>query len=186
MARRVVKKKTTSKPKTKTKKETQKMGKIKHKKTVVDGITFDSKMESEYYIKCKADLEAGIISKLELQPQYILQEKFIKVDGRVIYGNDPDFNKIKKKSKAETIQAIKYIADFKLTYPDGSVQIVDTKGQATADFKIKRKMFEAVYPELNLDVIIWDRENKEWKDYDLYQKQLRAIKKAKKLNKETA
>jgi hypothetical protein len=181
MARRVNNKST--KPK---KTAAQKMGKIKHKKTVVDGITFDSKMESDYYIKCKDDLEAGVITNIELQPGYVLQEKFIKVNGEVIYGSAPEFNSIKRKTKAETIQAIKYIADFKLTYPDGSVRIVDTKGQATADFKIKRKLFEAVYPSLNLDVIIWDRDNKVWKDYDLYQKELRAKKNTTKLNKETA
>ena len=165
--------------KTKEKTESQKMGKIKHKKTEVDGIVFDSKMESRYYEKLKADKAAGKILDFELQPQFILQEKFIVVDGQTILGNDPEFNKIKRKTKAPTVQAIKYISDFKVTYPDGRIEIVDTKGQETADFKIKKKMFAYRYPNLTLRVIIEDKTG-EWIDYDVYQKALREKKKTKK------
>jgi len=175
----MVKRKTKTKE-VKAKTPRKKMGKIKHIKTEIDGIMFDSIMESNYYLKCKKDLEVGLISKLELQPAYILQEKFMKIDGQIIYGTDPDFDKIKRKSKAKTIQAIKYIADFKITYPDGRVRIVDTKGKATADFEIKRKMFEAKYPMYCLDVIIWDKYNVDWVDYYQYKKEENARRKARK------
>jgi len=165
--------------KTKEKTESQKMGKIKHKRTEIDGIVFDSKMESRYYEKLKADKADGKILDFELQPEFILQEKFIIVEGQVILGSDPEFNKIKRKTKAPTVQAIKYISDFKVTYLDGSVDIIDTKGQETADFKIKKKMFAYKYPHLVLKVIIEDKAEG-WIDYDAYQKKLREKRKAKK------
>lgn len=165
--------------KKKEKTESQKMGKIKHKKTEVDGIIFHSKMESRYYELLKAQLTAGEIKGFELQPEFILQEKFINVDGKIILGSDPDFNKIKRKTKAPTVQAIKYISDFKVVHLDGNIEIIDTKGQETADFKIKKKMFAYKYPHLNLRVIIEDKEEG-WIDYDAYKKKLREKKKAKK------
>lgn len=162
--------------------ESKKMGKIKHKITEVDGITFHSKMESEYYLYLKELREQGVVKSFELQPEFILQDKFIVVDGEVIEGSDPRFNSIKRKTKAPTVQAIKYISDFKVEYADGTVVIVDTKGQETADFKLKKKMFIYKYPHLKLDVIIKDKEGN-WIPYDVYQKEKRAAAKAKKKNK---
>ena len=57
-----------------TKKDT--MGKIKHIKTIVDGITFDSKMESDFYAKLKEDKINGLIKDFELQPEFLLQDKY--------------------------------------------------------------------------------------------------------------
>lgn len=159
--------------------EAQNMGKIKHKKTEIDGIIFDSMMESRYYELLKAKLEAGEIKSFELQPEFLLQEKFIIVNGRTILGSDPDFNKIKRQTKAPTVQAIKYISDFKVEYFDGRIEIVDTKGQETADFKIKKKMFMYRYPHLELKVIIEDKVDG-WIDYDTYKKKEREKKKRKK------
>ena len=161
-----------------TKTESQKMGKIKHKKTEVDGIVFHSKMESRYYELLKCKLESGEIKSFELQPEFILQEKFIIVDGKTILGSDPEFNKLKRQTKAPTVQAIKYISDFKVEYLDGRIEIVDTKGQETADFKIKKKMFMYKYPHLELKVIIEDKVDG-WIDYDTYKKKVRDRKKQK-------
>ena len=156
--------------------ESQKMGKIKHKKTEVDGIVFHSKMESEYYEYLKELKEQGIVKRFSLQPSFILQDKFIVVDGEIIEGSHPDFNKIKRKTKAPTVQAIKYISDFEVEYADGKIKIVDTKGQETADFKLKKKMFAYRYPHLELDIIIKDKV-KGWIPYDEYQKDKRNKKK---------
>lgn len=161
-----------------TKTEVQKMGKIKHKKTKIDGIVFHSKMESRYYELLKSQLENGEIKSFKLQPEFILQEKFIIVDGKTILGSDPDFNKIKRQTKAPTIQAIKYISDFEVEHLDGRIEIIDTKGQETADFKIKKKMFMYKYPHLELKVIIEDK-NDGWIDYDTYKKKVREQKKNK-------
>lgn len=172
MARRFKKK--SSKPK-----KDKSAGKIAHKKTEVDGIVFHSKMESEYYKYLKELKEKGTILKFELQPEYVLQDKFIVVDGEVIYGEDNRFDKLKRKTKATTVRAIKYIADFKVTYNDERVEVVDTKGKSTADFEIKRKMLLCKYPTIDFKVLILS--NKEWVDYYQHNKELRAKKRKKKL-----
>ena len=151
------------------------MGKIKHKLTEVDGIVFHSKMESEYYKKLKDDKINGRIKDFRLQPEFLLQDKFIIVDGKVIEGSDPDFNKIKRRTKAKTVQAIKYIADFEEEHLDGHIEIVDTKGQETADFKIKKKLFKHKYPHLDLKIIVKHKQLG-WISYEEYQKDIKAKK----------
>ena len=48
------------------------------RKTVIDGITFDSKREAIRYQELKLLERAGEIKDLELQPKYILQPKYCK------------------------------------------------------------------------------------------------------------
>lgn len=161
------------------KKTKETSGKIVHKKTVVDGITFDSKMESQYYEYLKELKAKGIVKDFTLQPEFILQDKFMIVDGQTIFGDNPDFNKIKRQTKAPTVQAIKYVSDFDVNYADGHNEVVDPKGVATADFELKRKMFMCRYPERTLKVVVLYKG--EWVDYYLNKKRIAADKKAKKL-----
>lgn len=175
----MARKKTTVKPKYK---KSKSEGKIAHKKTVVDGITFDSKMESQYYEYLKDLKDRGVIREFELQPKFLLQDKFIVVEGETIFGSDKRFNSLKRKTKAETIRAINYIADFKVIYNDGREEIIDTKGRATADFEIKRKMLLCKFPTLTYKVLIKDKD--EWVDYYQYNKDKRARKRAKNKSKE--
>ncbi len=152
-------------------KRTKSMGKIFHKKTTVDGITFDSETESKYYIYIRDNKKELNIKEIELQPQFILQNKYILTpDGRRIdYKNDKQFKAEQKKYPKRTHQAIKYIADFKITYNDNTIDIVDVKGTKTADFKIKEKIFNYVYPEYNqLKCIVHYRG--EWLLWDDYKK----------------
>lgn len=155
------------------------MGKIKHKKTEVDGIIFDSKMESNYYIKLKEDLANGLIKSFERQPQFLLQDKYIIIDGQVIEGSHSDFEKIKRKNKAKTVQAINYKGDFLITDLDGSKRVVDTKGITTTEFEIKKKLFMFKYPHLKLEIIIYNSKTNTWDDFYEYNKALRATKRAK-------
>lgn len=144
--------------KTKTLKKV-KGGRIPHNLTEVNGIKFHSKMESKYYkeilekMENKTVTDKGVIVNIELQPEFLLQEKFIIIDGKAIFESHPDFNRLKRKHEAKTIRAIKYKSDFKITYDTGEVRIVDTKGKSTADFELKRKIFMAKYPDLKLDVV---------------------------------
>jgi len=92
-------------------------------KTVVDNITFDSKLEAKRYGELKLLEKAGEISELQLQQKFPLvtltRQKTIALIGR-------------------------YIADF--TYQDGgNLTVEDTKGMATPLYKWKRKHFEAQY-----------------------------------------
>ena len=89
------------------------------KKTIIDGITFDSKKEGLHYLELKRRQELGEISNLELQPSFLLQEKF-KRDGK-------------------TYRPITYIADFRYV-EEGKVIVEDVKGFKTPEYKIKKKL----------------------------------------------
>ena len=103
--------------------------KYHNKKVEIDGIKFDSTMESEYYLYLKDLKEKGIVTNFEMQVKYLLQEKF--------------------KYKETTIREINYIADFKVTYSDVHEEVIDVKGQILNDFKLKRKMLIFKYPEID-------------------------------------
>lgn len=107
--------------------------KYNNEKTVVDQFEFDSKKEAEYYSNLKLLKMAGEIKEIKLQQKYILQ---------------PGFEKNGHKFKPIT-----YIADFVVTNKDDSVDVIDIKGVETQVFRIKRKLFEYVYPDLNLKVV---------------------------------
>lgn len=108
------------------------MSKYGNRKTIVDGITFDSIKESERYFVLKHSKE---IKDLKLQPKFVLQEAF-EVE---VLGGD---GKIKKKKE----RAISYVADFQYTEGDWEV-VEDVKGFKTAIYKMKRKMFIKKYPQ---------------------------------------
>lgn len=97
------------------------MSKYNSKKTKVDEITFDSKMEAKYYIYLKEQKKNGHIKDFELQPEFILQPSFLKHGKKFL--------------------PIKYKADFKVINIDNSIEIIDVKGFTTADFNLKKKMF---------------------------------------------
>ena len=147
MATKLVKKKTTRKTTKKTdSKEPKKMGRIKAVKKTVDGITFDSTMEANYYEYLKAEQAKGNILCFKLQPEYQL------LDGYEKYGRK--------------IRGIKYIADFLVVYNDESEIVIDVKGRETDDFKLKRKLFDAIYPDLTLKLITYNKTTESWVDYD--------------------
>ena len=96
------------------------------KKVEIDGIKFDSKREANYYIKLKELKKEGKIKDLELQKNYLLQEKF----------------KIGNKTRRE----ICYRADFTyVTTEDDKLHVVDVKGFRTEVYRLKKKLFEYKY-----------------------------------------
>ena len=107
--------------------------KYKNKKTIVDGIKFDSEMESHYYVYLKQLKEIGEVVDFVLQPTYLLQEGF-------------DLN-------GKRIRPITYKADFKVIYKDGHEEVIDVKGKLTEEFKIKRKMLLYRYRDINFKCV---------------------------------
>jgi hypothetical protein len=91
-------------------------------------IKFDSQTEAEYYLYLQTLLHYKQIRDIEIQPSFTLLE-----------GGQG--------------KGITYRADFKVTNTDGSVEIIDVKGFETKDFKMKKKLFEAKYPDLKLRLI---------------------------------
>ena len=154
------------------------MGKIFHKKTEIDGIIFDSQTEAEYYEYLKAEKKAGRIKSFTMQDEFIIQEKFLLINGERISSSVKNFSKLQKANPGCTVQAIKYRADFMVHYKDGSVRVIDVKGQKTADFKIKEKMFNYMYPQYNgLYCVV--KYNGGWMEYNEAQKLKRERKKKK-------
>lgn len=94
--------------------------KYKNKKTVVDGITFDSKKEANRYLELKLAEKAGVISDLKMQVKFVLIPK----------------------QKGE--RQCSYVADF--VYKDeqtGEVVVEDVKSSPkykTEVYKIKKKL----------------------------------------------
>lgn len=107
--------------------------KYRNKKTVIDGITFDSKAEARRYAELKLLERAGEIKDLELQPKYRLLDGF--------------------KKNGKTYRPIDYIADFKYVDREGKTIVEDVKGKETEVFKIKQKLFEMKYPGLELKIV---------------------------------
>lgn len=109
-------------------KKSTRTNKYNNKKPFVDGIRFDSKKEAKFYKDLKLQMAAGEIKEFELQPKFVLLEK--------------------EKDRV-TGRGIKYIADFKITYADGSVEVIDVKGHKTQVYKLKKKLLLAKYPKIN-------------------------------------
>lgn len=116
----------------------KKPNKYLNKKVEYDGILFDSHKEKNRYIVLRQAEKDGIISHLELQPQYELipkiTEKYVK------------HLKTKDKICERTVQlAITYRGDFRYK-KDGVVVVEDVKASpnhASMDktFIIKEKLF---------------------------------------------
>nr|DAU59946.1 MAG TPA: Endonuclease [Caudoviricetes sp.] len=89
------------------------------KKTVVDGIEFDSAKEGKRYARLRALEDAGKIQGLRLQVPFELLPSF-ECDGVKYRG-------------------MKYVADF-VYYRDGKVVVEDCKGFKTTEYKMKKKL----------------------------------------------
>nr|DAP23789.1 MAG TPA: Endonuclease [Caudoviricetes sp.] len=107
----------------------RKANKYGAKPKTVDGIRFDSTLEARYYEHLKLLKQAGVISELELQ----VKCELLPAQKHPVTGKH--------------IRAINYIADFRVTYPDGSVEYLDTKGFEKPEFKLKAKLFIAKYKQ---------------------------------------
>lgn len=109
--------------------------KYKNKKVEINGIVFDSIMESDYYKYLQEQVCDGLIKEVRLQPTFLLI---------------PAFQKNKQK-----IRKITYKADFHVFYADGTEFVIDVKGVETKDFKLKKKLFDYTYPDLELKVLTY-------------------------------
>lgn len=140
----------------------------KTKKTC-DGIIFDSELEKRFYRDViKTGVQTGKIKDWKRQVNFVLQPSF-KRDGKIV-------------------RAIDYKADFVVTYADNHTEIIDVKGIATPEAKIKRKMFWYVYPDVCYRWIGYSKQDSKdgtgWADYDDIIAGRKARKKSKRDKKE--
>ena len=106
------------------------MTKYNAKKTEVNGITFDSKLEAERYEQLVLLERAGDISNLQLQPEFQIYKGW----------KDP---KTGEKHKSRF-----YVGDFLYIDNVTHVKVVeDTKGMETPDFRLKWEYVQSEYPD---------------------------------------
>ncbi len=98
-----------------------KKSKYRNTKTLLDGITFDSKREAYRYFELKILQKAGEIEGLKLQVPFELVPK-----------NDRH-------------RAVTYKADFVYRDKDGRQVVEDAKGVRTKEYLLKRKLLYHVH-----------------------------------------
>ena len=94
---------------------TKRKSKYRANKVAVDGHTFDSQKEADYYCELKLRLQAKEINGFCLQPIFILAP------------------------------GLKYKADFIVFNKDNSSEVIDVKGFKTKEYIAKKKVFEDKY-----------------------------------------
>lgn len=107
-----------------------------NRKTVVDGITFDSKKEANRFRELQLLERAGKITALQRQVKYVLiptQREF----SNEIYKKGAHQGHFKPGKVLE--KECSYIADFAYIQDEAYV-VEDTKGVRTEAYKIKRKL----------------------------------------------
>lgn len=101
-------------------------------KVYMDGIRFDSKAEAKRYVQLRDLQEQGVISNLELQPEYEILPAHRK--------------------NGHAVRRMTYRADFRYQ-TDGITIVEDVKGMETEAFKIKKKLVEYFYPEVSITLV---------------------------------
>lgn len=111
--------------------------KYHNQKTIVNGISFDSKKEAKRFNELKILERAKEITELRTQVKFELQPSF--------------------KKSGKTYRKIEYIADF--TYFDNKLnkyRVEDVKGSKntrTEVYLLKKKLFEYKYPHLTIEEV---------------------------------
>lgn len=104
------------------------MSKYGAKKTVFQGITFDSQKEAQRYAELRLLERGKVISDLRLQEPFCLIEPQFDENGKLLE------------------RAVYYRADFIYTdIKTGQTVVEDTKGAKTKDYIIKRKLMLKEY-----------------------------------------
>ena len=108
----------------------KKFNKFRAKKTVVDGIRFDSKKEGHRYLELKALLRIGAITDLEVQPKIDL----------IVNGKKIGF----------------YRGDFRYNTSQGETVLEDVKSPITKTpvYKLKKKILETYDPPVKITEIM--------------------------------
>lgn len=90
------------------------------KRTLLDGIGFDSKAEASFYADLKIREKAGEVADIERQREYDLM-----VNGVLVARYRADFVFFDRRARAR--------------------RVIDVKGVATRDFTMKRKLMKACH-----------------------------------------
>lgn len=111
--------------------------KYKNKSCFVDGVRFDSRREAAYYGELLMQKKAGLISGFKRQVTFHLYAHEV--------GAEPEFQRQR--------QVCDHRVDFLVTRLNGDQEVHEVKGFATEVWNLKRKLFEANYPDIPYKVI---------------------------------
>lgn len=106
------------------------MAKYHNKKTIIDGIVFDSAKEARRYQELVLLQRAGEISDLQRQVPFVLIPSQMDENGKVVE------------------RPVRYVADF-VYFEKGIYTVEDVKGVRTKEYVIKRKL---MYQKYNIRV----------------------------------
>jgi hypothetical protein len=109
------------------------LSKYKAAKSVINGITFDSRAEARRYSQLLFKNAHGEIQNLELQPVFVLAPSV----------------KLARSTRAKP--ALRYRADFRYT-ENGQVFVEDVKGMLTPEFKIKEHLMKSLF-DIDLRIV---------------------------------
>lgn len=131
------------------------------KRRTFEDVVYDSELECRYYKEViSIGLASGEIIKCKRQVPYELQPKFEK-DGK-------------------KYQSIKYVADFVVTYANGEEIVIDVKGDPDRVSRLKKKMFDYIYPDIKYIWIGYCKHLGGWLEYSELEKLKRLERKNKK------
>ncbi len=100
------------------------------KKTEVNGITFDSRLEAERFEQLLWLEKAGEITDLKLQVEFQINMGW------------------KHPETGEKIRSSHYVADFMYCdVKNNRIVVEDTKGMETSDFRLKWNLVRSQYPQ---------------------------------------
>lgn len=106
-------------------------GKYNAKMTQYNGVNYHSQMEANYAAELDLRVRGRDIKKWSRQIPIHLS----------VYGKEIAL----------------YVIDFKIEHNDGSIEYVEVKGFETSEWKIKWRLFEAIYahdhPEVKLTIV---------------------------------
>jgi hypothetical protein len=103
-----------------------------NRKTVVDGVAFDSRAEARRWHELQLLMRAGEIRALRRQVSFEL------VPGVRLLGSP------------RATPAVRYVADFVYTDADGNTVVEDVKGLPTPVYRLKRHLMKHVF---NIDIV---------------------------------
>lgn len=100
------------------------MNKYNARKTIYDGVRYDSQLEANQAAELDLRKRAGDI--LDWDRQYKIETWCYTADGRKAF-------------------KVTHKVDFRVTHKDGSFELLETKGVETTDYRWRRKFLEHVW-----------------------------------------
>ncbi len=104
------------------------INKYNARKTLLNGVKYDSKLEAEYASRLMLKQKLGMIISWKRQVKISLE----------IYG----------------VHVCNYIIDFEVLHKDGHKEYVECKGFSTRDWKLKYKLFEIIMKRTEPETIL--------------------------------